>query len=48
MEQDYQSMSKPELIDLLIKRDNYNKTLQNAIRNYAMSLLNELKKYREE
>jgi hypothetical protein len=45
--QDYQSMSKPELIDLLIKREKYNKTLQAAIRSWAMGLLDELKKYQE-
>ena len=46
--QDYEKMSKPELIDLLIKRERYNKTLQAAIRRWAMGLLDELKKYREQ
>lgn len=46
--QDYENMSKPELIDLLIKRERYNKTLQTAIRNWAMGLLEELKKFKEE
>jgi hypothetical protein len=45
---DYQNMSKEELIDLLIKRERYNKTLQAAIRSWAMGLLDELKKYRQE
>ena len=45
---DYQQMSKPELIDLLIRREKSNKLLQQAIRHFAMSLLDELKKYRGE
>ena len=45
---DYDKMSKDELIDLLIRRERSNKLLQQAIRHFAMSLLDELKKYRGE
>jgi hypothetical protein len=47
MEPDYENMTKQELIDLLKKREAYQKLLQTAIRHYAQSLLEELKKYRQ-
>lgn len=43
-----QSMTKDELIELLIRREKYNKTLQTAIRHYAMSLLQELNKIKNQ
>ena len=40
--EELQSKTKDELIEVLIRRENYNRTLQAAIRHYAMSLLQEL------
>jgi hypothetical protein len=40
-------MTREQLIELLIRREKYNYLLQKAIRHYAMNLLDEIKKYRE-
>jgi hypothetical protein len=47
MEPNYQNMTKQELIDLLKKREAYQKLLQTAIRHYAQSLLEQLNKYKQ-
>jgi hypothetical protein len=45
---DIYKMSREELIAYIEKKEKYNKALQQAIRHYAMNLLNELKKIRNE
>lgn len=43
----YKDMTREQLIELLVRREKYNFLLQQAIRHYAMNLLDEIKKYRE-